>query len=440
MATPDWKRAAHPDLIGKTRGLLAGVPGGVGTVIENVPGVPVRPDVILTGPMCGLDRLWRRRLFELNFLSMQPRHRKRPADVITVTRRLEVSADRARAVMGISNPYMSHSEIGNAVPPAYAGFLAAEWIGGGSIAAGGNRDGAAVRYPRCRIQAANVSTVPIRSPLRYPGGKTWLTPQIRAWLAAEAPAIEVMIEPFAGGASASLTAVSEGWTDGAILIERDRDVAAFWRACIQAPEAMVDAIRGFDPDRRRELLESDPADVVARGFRCLIRNRFGWGGILHREAGAMSRPVRWYPDTLIRRIEAIRTYAHRLAVTEGDAMTILPGLLRTWGGRAAVFVDPPYMTAGPRLYRHACIDHRALFAAVCGARYLMTYEPAREIADLIESYHCRAVSVAMTTQRKRRAVEWLITPDPIFARGGIDSPGRLRLDAGGEPASGSRAC
>ena len=32
------------------------------------------------------------------------------------------------------------------------------------------------------IPAANVSSVPQRSPLRYPGGKTWLVPHIRAWL------------------------------------------------------------------------------------------------------------------------------------------------------------------------------------------------------------------------------------------------------------------
>jgi len=28
----------------------------------------------------------------------------------------------------------------------------------------------------------NVAAVPHRSPLRYPGGKTWLVPRIRLWL------------------------------------------------------------------------------------------------------------------------------------------------------------------------------------------------------------------------------------------------------------------
>jgi len=31
----------------------------------------------------------------------------------------------------------------------------------------------------------NVASVPLRSPFRYPGGKTWLVPQLRSWLLAE---------------------------------------------------------------------------------------------------------------------------------------------------------------------------------------------------------------------------------------------------------------
>lgn len=43
-------------------------------------------------------------------------------------------------------------------------------------------DDPAGRFPVSPIPAANVSSVPLRSPLRYPGGKTWLIPHIREWL------------------------------------------------------------------------------------------------------------------------------------------------------------------------------------------------------------------------------------------------------------------
>lgn len=81
---------------------------------------------------------------------------------------------------------------------------------------------AAAAFSVSRAPVANVATVPQRSPLRYPGGKTWLVPHIREWLRKTAP--EILIEPFAGGAIVSLTAV---------MIELDRDVAAFWRSALE---------------------------------------------------------------------------------------------------------------------------------------------------------------------------------------------------------------
>lgn len=38
------------------------------------------------------------------------------------------------------------------------------------------------QIPVSPIPVVNVATVPQRSPLRYPGGKTWLVPHVRAWL------------------------------------------------------------------------------------------------------------------------------------------------------------------------------------------------------------------------------------------------------------------
>ena len=41
-------------------------------MIENVPGAPIRPDITLTGPMVGLDRIMRRRHFEVSWAVLQP--------------------------------------------------------------------------------------------------------------------------------------------------------------------------------------------------------------------------------------------------------------------------------------------------------------------------------------------------------------------------------
>ncbi|HHE40829.1 MAG TPA: hypothetical protein ENL10_04935 [Candidatus Cloacimonetes bacterium] len=50
----------------------------------------------------------------------------------------------------------------------------------------------------------NVAAVPMRSPFRYAGGKTWLVPRIRSWLSERGGLEKTLIEPFAGGGIVSL--------------------------------------------------------------------------------------------------------------------------------------------------------------------------------------------------------------------------------------------
>lgn len=45
----------------------------------------------------------------------------------------------------------------------------------------------------------NVAQVRQLSPFRYPGGKTWLVPEVRKWLTASKAKPSVFVEPFAGG-------------------------------------------------------------------------------------------------------------------------------------------------------------------------------------------------------------------------------------------------
>lgn len=120
-----------PDLIEPTRRLLAA--SGALTVIENVPGAPIRADFALTGCDFGIGVV-RRRHFETNFWDLSPEPWK-PRDAVTkrgyttcaghgVPDRRGgpyVSADRWRQAMQID--WMTRDEIAQAVPPAYAEFL-----------------------------------------------------------------------------------------------------------------------------------------------------------------------------------------------------------------------------------------------------------------------------------------------------------------------------
>lgn len=144
-ATPRSKRPHHVDLIKEVRELLASHPW---TCIENVPRAPIRADVVLTGPAVGLHRIARLRHFEISWPppAVQPEPVTPPrADwlagkCVTVTTSMSapshyyprkragmsgrVGIVEAREVMGMTNPHTTLHEVGNAVPPAYAEYIA----------------------------------------------------------------------------------------------------------------------------------------------------------------------------------------------------------------------------------------------------------------------------------------------------------------------------
>ncbi len=87
-----------------------------------------------------------------------------------------------------------------------------------------------VRY--AADQPANVASVPQRSPFRYPGGKTWLVPYVRDWLASKKGPPSRLIEPFAGGGMVTLTVAFERRAKHVVFGELDGGVASVWRVLL----------------------------------------------------------------------------------------------------------------------------------------------------------------------------------------------------------------
>lgn len=117
-------------------------------------------------------------------------------------------------------------------------------------------------FAESRVPVANVASVPQRSPLRYPGGKTWFVPHVREWL--QLIRSEVLIEPFAGGGVVALTAVMEDLVDRVVLVELDCDIAAFWHAALESPRKLIERIDSFDPTPKslRLLMKSAPESLI----------------------------------------------------------------------------------------------------------------------------------------------------------------------------------
>ncbi len=283
-------------------------------------------------------------------------------------------------------------------------------------------------FPVSSIPAVNVSSVPQRSPLRYPGGKTWLIPHIREWLGPLQARPKLLVEPFCGGATVSLTAVFERLAERCLMVELDHDVAAFWHCALRYGEELRQMVVGFEPTRANvfELASEAPHKLTAHGFRTLVLNRTRRGGILAPGAslsrvGENNKGVasRWYAKTLIRRLSDIENQADRITFCEGDGMAVLQTVADMPG--AVAFVDPPYTAggkrAGKRLYTHHTIDHRGLFKTLAESRidFLMTYDRAPEIVDLIREFGFFAVEVVMKNTHHSKLPELVISRHRLFA-------------------------
>ncbi len=281
--------------------------------------------------------------------------------------------------------------------------------------------------PVSPIPAVNVASVPQRSPLRYPGGKTWLIPHIRHWLKGIEPRPKLLVEPFAGGGIVSLTAVMEGLVDRCLMVELDRDVAAFWHAALRHGPELCEMVQDFEPTREAvdALSQHVPETVLEHGFRTLVLNRTRRGGILAPGAslsryGESGKGVasRWYPETLVRRVTDITDHAHRIEICRGDGMKQLEAV----PDGAVLFVDPPYTAggkrAGRRLYASNDIDHARLFELLADAKadFLMTYDRAPEIEILVHKHRFHAVRVLMTNTHHARIPELVISARQIFRR------------------------
>ena len=209
-------------------------------------------------------------------------------------------------------------------------------------------------------KAINVSTVPQRSPFRYPGGKTWLIPIARRWFS-QATNHSQLFEPFAGGGVITLTAIAEGYFSHAFMAEIDEDMAAAWMTIFSDEDCtwLIKQIKDFEICRENisKVIEQSSYGRKEQGFATIVRNRTNHGGILAKGSGRIKSgesgkgiSSRWYPETIANRISEANKLGKKITFIYGDAFNLIEENIKK--PNAFFFIDPPYTVAGKRLYNH----------------------------------------------------------------------------------------
>jgi DNA adenine methylase len=229
-----------------------------------------------------------------------------------------------------------------------------------------------------------------QSALRYPGAKSGLSNIISELITAAQQSqhirqIDLLVEPFAGGASTTLRLIGAGTVQRALLADADPMVAAFWQVAAARTQELVDRIsdehrkfvakggkialarwdywRGWEPEAGASRASRD----LGLATKCLFLNRTTFSGILNGRAGpiggraqtsAYGIGCRFNLDGLVERLryvghlyEAGRLvdvwccdWKETLHGVASHYKTLLPD-------RVVAYLDPPYLSKSGKLYR-----------------------------------------------------------------------------------------
>jgi len=249
------------------------------------------------------------------------------------------------------------------------------------------------------------------SPLRYPGSKRQLVPVIESLVKANVPPPKLFVEPFAGGATASLRLVASGAVERVLLADLDPLVASFWKTAAFDTEWLIKAMYGEEVTvdrwmwwREADIPQAEPARRRHLALKCLFLNRTTFSGILHARAGpiggksqtsAHKIDCRYNRATMEKRIKAIGDLAATGRILDVwclDYETTLKRVREQFGHldttEIVLYLDPPYVDKAIKLYGSSFdeAEHNRLMTtlSLCQYRWLLSYDDSPDIRGRYE--------------------------------------------------------
>ena len=268
------------------------------------------------------------------------------------------------------------------------------------------------------------------SPLRYPGGKACLTGFLSKIIETNDLRGCVYYEPYAGGAGAALGLLKTGAVSRICINDADERINAFWAAAVNESSRFVDQVLkvplSLDEWHRQRAICAKPQNYkdFEVGFAAFYMNRCNRSGVLTaRPIGGLGQEGKWKLDvrfnreTLSERILELSKLRDGIQITRLDAIDFLKTKLPRGRGRerAFVYLDPPYVHKGQRLYLNAYEnqDHVNL-AHYLGRqgtfRWIMSYDDTELVRSLYANYRLFSLPISYTLQEKRLAKELVVAP------------------------------
>ncbi|HED07767.1 MAG TPA: DNA adenine methylase [Ignavibacteria bacterium] len=229
----------------------------------------------------------------------------------------------------------------------------------------------------------------IKSPLRYPGGKSRAVKIIAPLI----PEFDEFREPFLGGGSVFVYFKQKFPNKKYWINDIYQNLFHFWEQTQQNPIGLSKQIQNLKNDfsngkeLHRFLIENiEKFDELNKAAAFFVFNRITFSGT--SESGGFSNAAfeKRFTQSSIERVKALSTILDNIKITNLDYQKVL----ETEGENVFIFLDPPYYSAtksalyGKNGKLHKSFDHER-FATVLkntNHKWLITYDDSEYIREL----------------------------------------------------------
>ena len=269
------------------------------------------------------------------------------------------------------------------------------------------------------------------SPLRYPGGKTRLASFLANVIDKNFRKNEkiILVEPYAGGAGASLTLLFAGKVNKIIINDFDKAIYTFWKVAVSNTDYLIQKIRRTEITvnewRKQKNIFKTPLNQHELAFATIFLNRTNRSGIINaRPVGGMGQNSEWKinarftKQTIIDRLQKIKKFRNKIEVSRFDGIQLLEKLeKKSQSENYFIFLDPPYHQKSKSLYLNYYNDedHKSLakFLETSSLKWFMTYDDVPYINDLYSKKRTEMVSVQHNAFKSRIGKELMIFSDVV---------------------------
>lgn len=282
-------------------------------------------------------------------------------------------------------------------------------------------------------EASTARRRPVVSPLRYPGGKSYLYPTLRSVLRANSMREAQYVEPYAGGAGAALGLLVTGEVGRIVVNDLDPSIYAFWRAAVDQPEEFGRRIETARltvsewEQHRQVYLNADRQDYLELGFSTFYLNRTNRSGALNggpiggkKQTGNYKIDARFNKQTLLERLRLLALYRNRISVSNVDGIDVIEEYCSA--ANTLIYADPPYFEKAGSLYMNSFTghDHEELAIAMnsaANANWVLTYDNVPEVPALYRDRRKELVSLNYSAHHVRSAKEVMVFSDALELKG-----------------------